>query len=105
MATAWSSEIISVSMPRIARARADQLQAVEFALRRGQHQAPVRMQSARLAGQLLDLAVEVDRVLLQPRDVRLAVERVHATGRVPGRADVSSLFSSSSTSVQPIFAR
>ena len=70
----------------IARARADQLQAVEFALRGRQHQAAIRMQPAGLAGQRLDLAIEVDRVLLQPRDVRLAVERVHAAGRVPGRA-------------------
>ena len=34
----------------------------------------------------LDLLVQLDRVLLQPRDVRVAVQRVHATGRVPRRA-------------------
>ncbi len=50
----------------IARARADELQAVEFALGRGEHQAAVRVQAAGLAGELLDLAVEVDGVLLQP---------------------------------------
>jgi hypothetical protein len=44
------------------------------------------MQARRLLGELLDLAVQIDRVLLQLRDVWIAVDRVHAPGRVPGRA-------------------
>src|SRR5580765_302102 len=44
------------------------------------------MQAAGLSRECLDLAVQVDRVLLQPRDVRLAVEGVHAAGGMPGRA-------------------
>ena len=34
----------------------------------------------------LDLLVQVDRVLLQLGDVRVAVDRVHAAGGVPGGA-------------------
>ena len=70
---------------QVAGARTDQFQTVELALRRREHEAPVRMQSARLAGQRLNLAIQVDRVLLQPRDVGLAVERMHAAGRMPRR--------------------
>jgi hypothetical protein len=72
--------------PEVAGARADELQAVELARSGGQHQAAVRVQPAGLARDGLDLAIQVDRVLLQPRDVGLAVEGVHAAGRVPGRA-------------------
>src|SRR5215472_14707176 len=43
------------------------------------------MQPARLAGHALDLPIEVDGVLLQTRDVGLAIEGVHAAGGVPGR--------------------
>src|SRR5271170_3439872 len=70
----------------IARARADELQAVELARRRCQHQPAIRVQSAGLSRQRLYLAIQVDGVLLQPRYVGLAIERVHATGRMPGRA-------------------
>src|SRR5262249_19036656 len=70
----------------IAGARADELETVELALSRGEHQAAVGMQRARLTGERLDLAIQVDGVLLQARDVRFAVERVHAAGRVPRRA-------------------
>ena len=69
----------------VARARTDQFQAVEFAGRCRQHQAAVGMQAAGLAGQRLDLAIQIDGVFLQPRDIGLAVEGVHAAGRVPGR--------------------
>ncbi len=72
--------------PEVAGARADELQAVELAGRRREHQAAVRVQPAGLARDGLDLAIQIDGVLLQPRDVGLAVEGVHAAGRVPGRA-------------------
>ena len=51
-----------------------------------EHQAAGQVDRAVLAGLLLDLLVELDRVLLEPGDVRVAVERVHPAGRVPGRA-------------------
>ena len=70
----------------VAGAAADQVQRIHLALVGGQHQAAVRVQAAGLAGQRLELAIEVDRVFLQARDVGVAVERVHAAGRVPGRA-------------------
>src|SRR5260370_34209494 len=44
------------------------------------------MNAAGLPRDLLDLLVEVDRVLLQLGDIGIAVDRVHATGGVPGRA-------------------
>ena len=44
------------------------------------------MDRAVLAGDPLDLLVQLDRVLLEPGDVRVAVERVHPAGRVPRRA-------------------
>ncbi len=62
------------------------LQAVELARGRRQHQSAVGMQAAGLARERLDLPVQVDGVLLQARDVRLAVEGVHAAGGVPGGA-------------------
>src|SRR3984957_1861496 len=69
---------------KVAGARADELQTVEFALRRREHEAAVRMQPAGLAGQRLDLAIQVNRIFLQPRDIRLAVEGVHPARRMPG---------------------
>src|SRR5439155_1921850 len=42
--------------------------------------------AARLPGNLFQLPVEIDGVLLQAGDVRVAVEGVHAAGRMPGRA-------------------
>ena len=51
-----------------------------------QHQPAVRMQAAGLAGERLDLAIQIDGVFLQARDVGLAIEGVHAAGGVPGRA-------------------
>ncbi len=70
----------------VARPRADQPETIELPLVRRQHQAAVRVQAARLPRERLDLAVQVDGVLLQPRDVGLAVEGMHAAGRMPGRA-------------------
>ena len=89
----------------VARPRTDQLQAVESPCVAASMRPPLWMQPAGLAGQRLDLAVEVDGVFLQPRDIGLAVERVHAAGRVPGRARREFALLEQSTSVQPIFAR
>ena len=47
---------------------------------------PRQVDRAVLAGDPLDLLVQLDRVLLEPGDVRVAVERVHAAGRMPRRA-------------------
>ena len=49
-----------------------------------QHDAAGQVDAAVLPGDLLDLAVELDRVLLELGHVRIAVEGVHPTGRVPG---------------------
>jgi hypothetical protein len=57
------------------------------ALRRiGHHYAAGEMQRAGLAGNLLQLLVELHRVGLELGDVRIAVQRVKAAGCVPGRA-------------------
>jgi len=45
-----------------------------------------QVDAAVLAGLLLDLAVQVDGVLLQAGHVGVAIERVHASGGVPRRA-------------------
>ena len=50
----------------------------------GEHDAAGDVHAARLTGNPLDLLVEIDRVLLQLGDVRIAVDRVHAAGGVPG---------------------
>src|SRR5262249_6400895 len=42
------------------------------------------VQTAGLPGDPLQLLVEIDRVLLQSGDVRIAIESVHAAGGVPG---------------------
>ena len=52
----------------------------------GEHDAAGQMQRAGLAGNLLQLLVELDGVGLQLGDVGIAVQRVEATGRMPGRA-------------------
>jgi hypothetical protein len=52
----------------------------------GQHQAARDVDAAGLAGDLLDLLVQVDRVLLELCDVRVAVDGVHAASRMPGGA-------------------
>ena len=52
----------------------------------GQHQPAGQVDRAVLPGAGLDRAVQLDRVLLQLGDVGVAVEGVHAAGRVPRRA-------------------
>ena len=44
------------------------------------------MQADILAGILLDLLVELDRVFLQLGNVRITIDRVHAARRMPGGA-------------------
>ena len=70
----------------VAAARHGHAQPVHALGRAGQHQAAGDVHAARLAGDRLDLLVELDRVLLQLGDVGVAVDRVHAAGGVPGRA-------------------
>ena len=72
--------------PEVAAPRDRHPEEVHPLLGVGQHQPAAQVDRAALAGDLLDLLVEVDRVLLEARDVRVAVERVHAAGRVPGGA-------------------
>ena len=52
----------------------------------GQEHPSGEMDAAVDPGDALDLVVQLDGVLLQARDIRVAVQGVHATGRVPGRA-------------------
>jgi hypothetical protein len=52
----------------------------------GQHDAGRKVQSAGLARDLFQFLVQAHRVALQHGDVRVAVERVKPSGRVPGRA-------------------
>ena len=70
----------------VAAARLRHLQPVEPLGRAGQHDAAGEMHAAGLAGDLLDLLVELDGVLLQLGDVGVAVDGVHAAGGMPGRA-------------------
>ena len=69
--------------PEVAAAGDGHPEEVHPVLGVGQHQPAAQVDRTALAGDLLDLLVEVDRVLLEPRDVRVAVEGVHAAGRVP----------------------
>ena len=61
------------------------LEPVEARFGGRQHHAAREVQPRGLARQLLDLLIKVDRVLLELGDVRIAVDRVHASGRMPGR--------------------
>ena len=70
--------------PEVAASGDGHPQEVHPVLGVGQHQPAAQVDGAALAGDLLDLLVEVDGVLLEPRDVRVAVQGVHAAGRVPG---------------------
>ena len=70
----------------VAPLRHHALQPVEALLGRGQHHPARDVEPRRLPGKLLDLLVELDGVLLQLGDVGVAVDGVHATRRVPGRA-------------------
>ena len=72
--------------PEIAAARLGHLQPVEPLARAGEHDAAGDVHAAGLPGDLLDLLVELDGVLLQLGDIRIAVHGVHAARRVPGRA-------------------
>ena len=71
--------------PEIAAARLGHLQPIEPLARAGQHDAAGDVHAAGLAGNRFDLLVEIDRVLLQLGDVGIAVDGVHAAGRMPGR--------------------
>ncbi len=70
----------------VAAARLGHAQPVHADLGVGQHQPAGQVDRAVLARDPLDLLVELDRVLLEPGHVRVAVERVHAAGRMPRRA-------------------
>ena len=70
----------------IAAARMRHLQPVEPLRRVGELQAAGQVQPAGLPGDRFDLLVEADGVGLQLGDVRVAVQRVEAARRVPGRA-------------------
>ena len=72
--------------PEVAAASLGHPQEVHADLRIGQHQPAGQVDRAVLAGDPLDLLVQLDGVLLELGDVRVAVEGVHAAGRVPGRA-------------------
>ena len=72
--------------PEVPAARLGHPQEVHPDLGVGEHQATGQVDRAVLAGDPLDLLVQLDRVLLEPRDVGIAVERVHPAGRVPGAA-------------------
>jgi hypothetical protein len=61
------------------------LQEVQPGGRVRQHEAARHVDAAGLAGNRLDLLVEVDGVGLQLGDVGIAVQGVHAAGGVPGR--------------------
>ena len=72
--------------PEIAATRLGHAQEVHPDLGVGEHQPARQVDRAVLAGHPLQLLVQLDRVLLQPGHVRVAVERVHPAGGVPGRA-------------------
>jgi len=71
--------------PQIAPARMGQLQPFHALRRAGQQVAARHMQPCRLARCGLDLRVEVDGVFLELRDMRVAVDGVHAARGVPAR--------------------
>jgi hypothetical protein len=70
----------------VAPLRRERLQPLEARLGGGKHHAAREVQTCRLAGDLLDLLIEIDGVLLELGDVRVSVHRVHAARGVPGRA-------------------
>ena len=61
-------------------------QPVEALGRVGELDAARQVDAAALSALGFDLPVQVHRVLLQSGNVRIAVQRVHAAGRVPGAA-------------------
>ena len=70
---------------QVPAAAVDHLQPVESLLAVGQNHATREVQAAVLARDLLDLAIQLDRVLLQAGDVGVAVQGVERPGGVPGR--------------------
>ena len=71
---------------QVPAARLRHAQEVHADLGVGEHQPAGQVDRAVLAGDALDLLVQLDRVLLEPRDVRVAVERVHPARGVPRAA-------------------
>ena len=71
---------------QVPAARLRHAQPIEALRRVGQLQAPGQVDAAVLAALGLDLLVQVDRVLLQPRHVGVAVQGVHAPRGVPRAA-------------------
>ena len=76
-------ELVHTQVPTAGNRHA---QPVHTVLVRGERDPTRQVDAAILARALLDLAVQLHRVLLQLGDVRVSVERVHAPGRVPRRA-------------------
>ena len=72
--------------PEVAPAAARGLEVVEPVLRVGEHEAAGEVDAAGLPGDLLDLLVDLQRVVLELGDVGVGVERVHAARRMPGGA-------------------
>jgi len=102
---ASSAEIQLELHAEIAAPRLGHFQPVEALARAGEHDAARHVQAARLAGDLFQLLVEIDGVLLRPSDVGIAVEGVHAAGACQVEPQVSSPRSISSTSFQPALVR
>ena len=71
--------------PEVAAARMGHAEPVHALGGVGQHHTTGDVDTAVLTRHLLDLLVQLDRVLLQLGDVGIAVEGVHPTGGVPGR--------------------
>ena len=71
--------------PEVATASVSHAQPVHALLGVSEHQPAGEVDAAVPAGERFDLLVELDRVLLQLGDVGVAVEGVHAPGRMPGR--------------------
>jgi hypothetical protein len=71
--------------PEVPTARLRHLQPVEPFAGAREHDPAGDVHAAGLSGDALDLLVELDRVLLQLGDVRVAVHGVHAARRMPGR--------------------
>ena len=66
--------------------RMNALQPLESLGRRRQHDPAGHVQTDVLAGCFLDLAVQVNSVLLKLGDVGIAVDSMHAAGGMPGRS-------------------
>ena len=71
---------------QVAADRMGGFQPVHAIGRVGQYDAAGQVDAAGLAGDFLDLPVQLDRVALERGDVGIAVQRVHAAGGMPGRA-------------------